>query len=99
MPSTTLALNGATPVLFALPSVAGRVVVTMLSAPATAYITADGSYPLIPSVGVVNPGGLFTLAGWIGAQASIPCPLFGDHMAIPTLRFASDGSPVVHLDW
>lgn len=99
MASVQLVLTGATPVLFTPPGPVGRVLVTILSAPATVYITADGSYPILPTAGVENPTGLVTLAGVIGQQIQVPCPLFGDHMATPTLRLASAGSPVVQLDF
>jgi hypothetical protein len=76
----------------------GRIVVTMISSPAEAYVTADGSLPAIPS-STEEPGTGQVLAGVTGAQIVLQPPLFGTHMAIPTLRLVSSGTPTVAIEW
>lgn len=76
-----------------------RVVATMLSGPATVYATADGNDPVVPSSGVEVPGSQIVLAGVLGQQIVLSPPLFGDHMAIPTIKLISAGTPVVSLGW
>jgi hypothetical protein len=92
--------------------VAGSVQVVPLDAPATSvvltiasgvagevYATADGSLPVIPLNDVEVPDGQIAMPAVIGAQAVLRPPLFGDHMAIPTIRLLSSVAAVVSITW
>lgn len=97
MGSTQLTLNGISQ-SFPIPAPAGRALVTILSAPATVVATGDGSYPTLPS-GATNNSAAVIIAGVIGESGIIQFPLFGSHMANPTINLASTGNPVVLIEW
>jgi hypothetical protein len=96
--SSVQATLSATPSVIALDAPTSRVVVTMISSAAEAYFTVDGSNPMAPTT-TTDPGTKKVLAGVVGAQIVLSPPLFGDHMAIPTLRAASSGAPTVQIEW
>jgi hypothetical protein len=99
MPSTQAVLS-ATPTLVSLPAPTSRVVVSILANAATVVVTADGSYPSLPSAGVTNTQGAVVISGVAGElMGVVQPPLFGDHMAAPTLRLASTGTPTVLISW
>jgi hypothetical protein len=97
MASIQATLSGS-PSVIPLDAPTGRIVVTMMSSPAEAWFTVDGSLPVAPS-GTENPTTQKTLAGVTGAQIVLQPPFYGDHMVIPTIRAASSGSPVVEIEW
>jgi hypothetical protein len=78
----------------------GRVSLTAISGtPAVVYATTDGSAPVVPSDGVEVVGTQQALSAVLGAQLPLNVPLFGDHMAAPTVRLISAGTPVVLVQW
>lgn len=92
----TLAANAITPVALDAPT--GRIVVTLLAA-GTAYVTTDGTAPVIPSGGVEIPSGQQVISGVAGQQFVVQPRLYGDHMAVPTLQFLSAGTPGISIAW
>lgn len=98
MASVQATLTGATPVTVNLPAPTGRIVVTIVGGAAEVYVTADGSYPSTPSA-TNNLSDLRVIPGVLGAQVVMQPPLFGDHMVLPTLNFASAGTPTVQIEW
>lgn len=100
MASTQVTLVGGTVSRLTLGAPAGRVVVTQISGtPAVIYVTADGTDPVIPSSGVEVTGSQKALPALLAAQTVISPPLFGDHMAIPSIRLLSVGTPTVLVSW
>jgi hypothetical protein len=81
-----------------IPNPTGRIVITMMSAPAEVWVTSDGTVPVAPS-GTQNTGTQRTLSGAVGEQIVVSPAIPGGHMALPIIRLASVGSPVVELEW
>lgn len=99
MGSTSVTLNAGTPVLVPIPTPVGTIVISQAGGvPAESYVTTDGSFPTFPS-SAVNNTDLTILAGVAGAQAVLTPRKYGDHMAAVTLRFASQGTPVIQIQW
>jgi len=98
MASVQVTCSGATPVVVPLGAPTGRVVLTMVGAPADVYPTLDGSAPVIPG-DTVNSSDQCVLAGALGQQVVMQPPFFGDHMVAPVLRLASAGDAVVLVEW
>jgi hypothetical protein len=100
MPSTQVTLVGGVAAVVPLDAPAGRVVVTLEAGTAAeVYVSVDGTLPVIPGNNVEVPGGQIMLASAFNSQAILAPPLFGDHMAIPTIRLLSAGTPVVSVAW
>lgn len=99
MPSTQVTLTGSTPVTVQLSAPTGSVNVTITAAAAEVVVTADGSYPTLPSNGVTNNTNAIVIPGVLGQSGIIQPPLFGNHMQIPSLNLASTGTPTVLIQW
>jgi hypothetical protein len=99
MPSTQLTLAGATLVLFTLDRATTRVDITQLSTPGSVFVTTDGSTPVVPANGVLNPVNQVNLGGVVGAPVTVTVPQPGDHMVVPTLRFVGSANSVISLSW
>lgn len=99
MPLIQKTLSASTVAVIPLDAPTGRVTVTILSAPATTFATADGSTPVIPTDGVEVSSAQRAIAGATGQQEVLVPPMFGDHMAIPTVRLLSAGTPVMSVEW
>lgn len=85
-----------------IPNVTGRIVATMMSAPAEAWITTDGSTPVAPSA-TVNTGTQKTIAGVTGQQIVLfpvqPGSGPGGGSVYPVVVIGSTGAPVIELEW
>ena len=81
-----------------IPNPTGRIVATMMSSVSEAWITVDQTAPVPPSGSIIT-NNQKTLAGVAGAQVVLQPPLPGGHMALPVVRLASSGSPVIELEW
>jgi len=81
-----------------IPNPTGRIIVTMMSSVAEVWVTADGTAPVQPS-GTQNTSNQRTLAGVAGQQIIVQAAFPGGHMALPIIRLASAGSPVVEVEW
>jgi hypothetical protein len=78
----------------------GRIVVTQSSGTAAEiFVTADGNDPVTPSGSTEVPDQQRPIPAVLGAQVVLQPPLFGDHMAIPSVRFLSAGTPTVTVEW
>lgn len=99
MGSVQATLTAGTPVLVPIPIATGRIVISQSGGvPAEVYVTSDGSYPSFPTT-TPNNNDFHILAGVAGAQVVISPRLYGDHFAAVTLRFASQGTPTVQIEW
>src|ERR1700727_1473462 len=100
MASTQVTLAGGTVSIIPLDAPTTRIVVTIESGTAAeVYATADGSLPVIPTSGVEVTGQQKAISAATGFQRVLTPPLFGDHMAIPTVRLLSAGTPTVTVEW
>jgi hypothetical protein len=100
MPTEQLTLVGGVVSLFPLDAPTGRVIVSIVSGTAAeVYATADGSLPIIPGTGAENSGNMQMISSVLGGQVVLQPPLFGDHMAIATIRLLSAGTPTVLVEW
>ena len=77
----------------------GRIVVTYQAGTTEAYVSVDGSLPVVPTPGVEVPTQQNALPAVVGAQTVLKPPLFGTHMVIPTVRMVSSGSPTISVEW
>lgn len=100
MASVQYTVGTTTPVT--IPSVTGRIVATMMSAPSEAWITTDGSTPVAPSGTILNTAQK-TIAGVIGQQVVLfPIPPGsgpGGGSVLPIVTIGSSGTPVIELEW
>jgi hypothetical protein len=100
MPSVRVTLTGPTEVIVPISAPTGRVSVTIEANAAEVWATADGTYPTQPGVSSSTaPANQVTIAGVLGAQGVLQPPLYGDHMAVPSIRLASAGNPIVLVEW
>ena len=78
----------------------GRVVVTQSAGTAAEiYATADGNDPVVPTNAVEVADQQRVIPAILGFQLVLVPPLFGDHMAIPSIRLLSVGTPTVTVEW
>jgi hypothetical protein len=100
MASTVVVVPNLTPVSVTLPSPTRKIVLTVVGGvPGEVYVTADGTFPVPPVAGTVNPTNQKVLAGILGEQGVIEPQLFGDHMQAPTLKFAAAAAATVQIEW
>ncbi len=100
MASEQVTLAASTVTLFPLDAPTGRVVISIVSGTAAeVYATADGSLPVIPGSSAEVSDNQQMISSVLGGQIVMQPPLFGDHMAIGTIRMISAGTPVVAIEW
>lgn len=99
--SRAVQCNGTTPVIFQLPAPTNTVIVKQTgTGVARAWVTSDGSAPVVPSTSTVNStSDVKEIPAVANAYVVLHPPLYGDHMVAPTLRFASDASPLLSVEW
>jgi hypothetical protein len=96
--SVDVTLAASTPLLVPLDAPATRVTLTMMAGAAETVATADGSNPTLPT-STENSTPARVLPPVVGAQIVVCPPMPGGHMAIPTIRLQSAGTPTIHVEW
>lgn len=88
----------AAPAVVKIPDPATRIVLTMVGSVADASITTDGSAPVaLTSTAAENRQSV--LQGVAGSQTLVGVSQPGGHLALPSLRISSAGSPTIRIEW